>query len=152
MFVVDCFDCSVVTFSLFHANALDILEFTKVHLNVHFNLFTYTIYFTYTHSIFLTLNIPIYINLRTILIHSIYIHTLQFTYLHNYTLIYPKIHNSLLLSRDQIVTNSLRFLFFLYVIFSYENSATYEHFWFFQVLKLCRPLKHKDMFYIFENL
>ena len=27
-------------------------------------------------------------------------------------------------------------LFFLYLILSYENSATYEHFWFFQVLKL----------------
>ena len=129
LFAVDCFDCSVVTFSLFHANALDILEFTKVHLNVHFNLFTYTIYFTYTHSIFLTLNIPIYINLRTILIHSIYIHTLQFTYLHNYTLIYPKIHNSLLLSRDQIVTNSLRFLLFLTYSLCYNYSLAPKLWW-----------------------
>ena len=31
-------------------------------------------------------------------------------------------------------------LFFLCIIFSYENSATYEHFWFFQVLKLWQPV------------
>ena len=30
--------------------------------------------------------------------------------------------------------------FFLYIILSYENSATYEHFWFFQVLKLWQPV------------
>ena len=29
---------------------------------------------------------------------------------------------------------------FLYIILSYENSATYEQFWFFQVLKLWQPV------------
>ena len=30
--------------------------------------------------------------------------------------------------------------FSLYIILLYENSATYEHFWFFQVLKLWLPV------------
>ena len=30
--------------------------------------------------------------------------------------------------------------FFLYIKLSYENSVTYEHFWFFQVLKLWQPV------------
>ena len=35
---------------------------------------------------------------------------------------------------------SLNITYFLFVIFSYENSATYEHFWFFEVLKLWQPV------------
>ena len=31
-------------------------------------------------------------------------------------------------------------LFFLCIIFSYENSATYEHFWFFEILKVWQPV------------
>ena len=47
--------------------------------------------------------------------------------------------------------------FFSYMVLSYENSATYEHFWFFQVLKFwqpvtLQPLRHKDMSYLFGNL
>ena len=35
--------------------------------------------------------------------------------------------------------------FFLCIIFSYENSTTYEHFWLFEILKLWQPVTLKPL-------
>ena len=47
------------------------------------------------------------------------------------------------ISRDTKVAGCQTFFIFLFmyhIVIAYENTATYEHFWFFQVLKLWQPV------------